>query len=277
MSTPVQTKAVQLRALHTQPGPLVLPNVWDAASAALVQSAGATAVATTSAGISWSLGRADGHGLSLDEMAAAVRRIASVVAVPVTADIEGGYGAAPAAVAKSVATVVAAGAAGINLEDSTGADEPLYGIDAQRERIVAARQAAVEAGVPDLFINARTDVFLAGVGDAGKRTGLVRERAEAYAAAGADLLFVPGLLDLAVIESVVADSPLGINIMALPGGPSVKELQAVGVRRVSVGMAIAQAAYDLVRRSATELLNEGTYTSFASGVDFGEINSLVSP
>src|SRR5690606_9617722 len=163
-STEVTVRARRLRQLHEH-GTLVMPNAWDAASAAMIVSAGAQAVATTSGGVAWSLGRPDGEGLTRAEMAEAVRRIAAAVEVPVTADVEGGYGSEPSDVAATIQAVLAAGAVGVNIEDSRSDDGSLFTAQQQVDRLRAARTAAVDAGVPELVINARTDVFLRQVGE----------------------------------------------------------------------------------------------------------------
>jgi 2-methylisocitrate lyase-like PEP mutase family enzyme len=268
-------RARRFRELHAG-GVLVLPNAWDAASAAIVAAAGAEAVATTSGGVAWSLGRPDGQGLGRQAMVAAVARIAGAVDVPVTADVEGGYGAGPDAVAATVAGVVGAGAVGVNLEDSRAGEGALFAVAEQAERLTAARQAAAGAGLPDLFVNARTDVFLFRIGDPDGRLEDVLERARAYAAAGADGLFVPGLLDLGTLRELTSRSPLPVNAMAGPGAPTVAELAAAGVRRVSVGTAIAQAAYQVARDGAVELLRSGSYAPLATTLDYGELNKLVA-
>jgi 2-methylisocitrate lyase-like PEP mutase family enzyme len=268
-------KAQRLRALGADTV-LVLPNAWDAGSAAVIAAAGAPAVATTSGGVAWSLGKGDGEQATRDEMLAAAARIAAAVDVPVTVDVEGGYGAAPAEVAKTVAAVVAAGAVGINLEDSTAVGGPLFTPQEQAERIAAARAAATEAGLPELVINARTDVYLFGIGEESGRLDDVLARAAAYAEAGADVIFVPGLLDLAVLTDLSARSPLPVNAMAGPGGPSVAELAKAGVRRVSVGTVVAQAAYTAAHRATLELLDAGTYDALDGSLDFFQVNGLFS-
>ncbi len=266
--------AETLRSLHDRT--LVLPNAWDAASAALIAQAGAAAIATTSGGVAWSAGKPDGHGLSREEMADLVARIVRVVDVPVTADIEGGYGPSAADVAATVRAVVEAGAVGINLEDSTAPGGPLFDVGAQAERVRAARDAATEAGLPELWINIRTDVYLFGIGEPEGRLDEVLSRAGAYVGAGADSLFVPGLIDLGTLRTMVEQSPLPINVMVWPGAPSIAELEAVGVRRISVGTAIAQAAYAVAERAAAELLEKGTYGALEGGLDFGAVNSAVT-
>lgn len=270
MSNTRRELADKLRALHE--GTLVLPNAWDAASAALIAGAGAPAIATTSGGVAWSAGRPDGHGLTREEMAELVARIVRVVDVPVTADIEGGYDD----VAATVAAVIEAGAVGINLEDSTAPGGPLFDVASQAERVRAARAAATEAGLPGLWINIRTDVYLFGIGEPDGRRDDVLARAAAYAEAGADSLFVPGLVDLETLKGLVEESPLPVNVMVWPGAPTVAELEAVGVRRISVGTAIAQAAYGVAQRAAKELLEHGTYVALADGLDFGTVNGAVT-
>lgn len=271
-NTALNAKARLFRELGNGPI-LVLPNAWDAASAAVAVRAGATAVATTSGGVAWSLGRPDGQGATREQMAEAVRRIVDAVDVPVTADMEGGYGPEPEDVAATVRAAIDAGAVGINLEDSQS-DGKLVAPERQAERIRAGREAAEAAGVPDFFINARTDVFLFQIGAEPGRTDEVAARSESYAKAGADGLFVPGLLDLDVLTALISAVTLPVNAMAGPGGPSVMELAAVGVRRISVGTAIAQAAYGLAERAARELLDAGTYDSLDQELTYPELNAL---
>jgi 2-methylisocitrate lyase-like PEP mutase family enzyme len=249
-----KAQARAFRALHHGPTPLVLPNAWDAGSAKAIEAAGAHAIATTSAGVSWVLGVEDGGGLSRRDALDALRRIVAVVSVPVTADIEAGYGATPADVASTVAEVIEIGVVGINLEDSLNGS--LLEATAQAERIAAAREAAVAAGL-DLCINARTDTYLFGDG-----TGTL-QRAKLYAEAGADVLFVPGVTEPATIRDLVTGSPLPLNVMVGPGAPSVGDLTKLGVTRISLGPAITTAAYALAATVAQELLAAGTYTALA--------------
>jgi 2-methylisocitrate lyase-like PEP mutase family enzyme len=269
-----QAKATELRAL-LENDVLVLPNAWDAASAAVMVAAGAKAIATTSGGVSWSLGSPDGEGLDREAMTAQVGRIAEAVNVPVTADVEGGYGPAPEDVAQTVEAVIGVGAVGVNIEDSRAPGGPLFDIAAQGDRLRAARDAAQAAGLGDLVINARTDVILFGIGDPADRVADVLRRAREYKESGVDSLFVPGLVDLDTLAELVKESPLPINVMAGPGAPSVAELQKVGVRRVTVGTAIAQAAYAVAQHAAEELLSAGTYARLDDAVAFGTLNQLV--
>jgi 2-methylisocitrate lyase-like PEP mutase family enzyme len=270
-----QNKAETFRQLHAD-GVLVLPNAWDALSAVLVAEAGATAVATTSAAMSWAAGRCDGQNLTREQMIDRVREIAAAVAVPVSADVEGGYGPAPEDVAATVEAAIGAGAIGVNLEDSHRPGGPLFDVTEQATRLRAARAAAAQHGLPQLVINARTDVYLFGIGAPEGRFDDVVARATAYAEAGADILFVPGLLDLDALGELSRKSPLPINVMTGPGAPSVSELAAVGVRRISLGPVLALAAYERVRAAATELLTDGTYNSLAGGLDFGAVESLLA-
>jgi 2-methylisocitrate lyase-like PEP mutase family enzyme len=265
------SKAELFARMHQTGNPLLLPNAWDAASAVTIVAAGATAVATTSAGVAWSLGVPDGADLGPDRAAAAVARIVAAVGVPVSADIEAGYGLEPDSVAATTTAVVQAGAVGINVEDRVGAD--LLKPAQQAERLTAAREAADRLGVP-IWINARTDAYLAG-DDAERRLESVLDRAAAYARAGADSLFVPGLIDLADL-AVLAKGPLPIAVMAWAGAPSVAEFAAAGVVRVSLGAAIASAAYAVAARATEELLTSGTYDVTADGIDYAATNAALA-
>ncbi|MBJ6641227.1 isocitrate lyase/phosphoenolpyruvate mutase family protein [Streptomyces sp. DHE7-1] len=270
---PLLESALAFRALHEHGRPLVLPNAWDAVTAALVQDAGAAAVATTSAGLAWALGAADGDRLGRERALAAVARVAAAVRVPVSADIEGGHAEDAAGVGDTVAGVIDAGSVGVNIEDGRYEPdaEPLRTVAEQAERIAAARAAADRAGVP-LFVNARIDTFLRGaVG-----VGPTLERAAAFLAAGADGIFVPGAVEPGTVKALVAGIDGPLNVMAGPGAPSVPELAALGVARISTGAGLAQAAHALVHRAARELLREGTYGPLAGGLDHAELNALLT-
>ncbi|PZE68449.1 MULTISPECIES: isocitrate lyase/phosphoenolpyruvate mutase family protein [unclassified Curtobacterium] len=262
------TRAATFHGLHDHRSrPLVLVNVWDAASARLVEDAGATAIATTSAGVAWSLGRPDGNTLTRAEAMDAVARIAASVSVPITVDIESGYADDADGVARTVDAVLEAGAVGINIED--GRLHP----DALADRIGAARRAAERAGVP-LFVNARTDVHLAGLVDPERLLAETLERARRYRGAGADGVFVPGVRDVETIRALVESIDGPVNVMAGPGSPTVAELARLGVARISLGSAVAQAAYAVVRQATAELRTTGTYDSLAGGVDYADLNAL---
>lgn len=271
-----QVRQAQLFASLHRPGdPLLLANAWDVASAVTIVNAGAKAIATTSAGVAWSLGVPDAADLGADRTAAVIERIAAAVAVPVSADIEAGYGPEPDAVAATMTAVVQAGAIGVNLEDRSGRDEaPLFEPAEQAERLAAARAAADRLAVP-VWINARTDLFLAGVGPAQERLRAAQERAAAFAAAGADSLFVPGLIDLDAIAELAA-GPLPVAVMVWAGAPTVSELTSAGAVRISLGSAIAQAAYAVAARATTELLTNGTYDSTADGIPYDQTNDALA-
>jgi 2-methylisocitrate lyase-like PEP mutase family enzyme len=267
--------AAAFRDLHHRPGGviLVLPNAWDAMSARVIEQAGARAVATTSAGVSWALGRPDGQAVSRAEMIDAVRLIARAVRVPVTADVESGYGTgSPGDVAETARAVVAAGAVGINLEDSPGTGgEPLLSVAEQEARLRAARDASA-----DLFVNARVDVYLKQVGPESGRFDEAVRRSRAYVGAGADGVFVPGVVDPPTVGRLVEAVGAPLNIMAGPGAPSVGELARLGVARVSVGPSITRAAMAKIRAAARELLTGGTYEALVDGIPFPEANALFS-
>ncbi|MEH0827104.1 MULTISPECIES: isocitrate lyase/PEP mutase family protein [unclassified Micromonospora] len=274
MTTP-QQRAAHLRALHRPGTPLVLPNAWDVASARLVEECGAEAVATTSAGVAWALGVSDGGALDRSRALTPLARIAAAVTVPVTADIEDGYAADPTGVARTVTEVLAAGAVGINIEDADP-DDPtrLRATTEQCARIAAARQAAEAAGVA-LFVNARIDTYLRAVGDPAQRLAETLRRAEAFLAAGADGVFVPGVVDVESIAALVSGVDGPVNVLAGPGAPTVPTLAELGVARVSLGSSLAEAAYGLVRRAATEALTRGTYTALTPATSYGELNALL--
>ncbi|GAA2980176.1 isocitrate lyase/PEP mutase family protein [Streptomyces fulvorobeus] len=269
MTTSRLDSAILFRSLHTSTAPLALANAWDVASARVIEAAGAPAIATTSAGVAWSLGSPDGDLLARDRALELIARIVGAVAVPVTADIEGGYATDAAGVAETVAGVLAAGAVGVNIEDGTRPPAELA------TRLAAARQTADRAGA-DLFLNARIDTFLFGLGDPDTRLKETLARAHLYVDAGADGIFVPGVTDPATITALVRDVSVPLNVMAGPGAPSVAELGALGVARVSLGSGVAQAAYAVARHAAQELFGTGGYDSIAEGIAFPELNALMS-
>jgi len=276
MKTTQRQRAETLRRLHSGPGILVLPNAWDVATARLVEEAGFAAVATTSAGVAWALGYPDGERISRDEMLDAVRRMAAAVRVPVTADVEAGYGATPEAAAETAHGVIAAGAVGLNLEDG-GSDGDLLDLGLHVERVQAVRTAGASAGVP-IVINARTDAFEVKGWDAGRRFAEAVRRANAYRAAGADCLFVPHVSDGDTIGRLAREIDGPLNIIAGPPAPPIRELERLGVRRASLGPRVVQAALGLVRRAVVELRERGTYDSIADLlIPFTELQRLLAP
>jgi len=271
----LQEQAAAFRRLHDGPGILVLPNAWDVITARVIESAGFAAIATSSAGVAWALGYADGERISRGEMLAVVRRIASNVRVPVTADMEAGYGTTPEAAAETARGVVAAGAVGLNLEDGTP-DGRLVDVALHQDRIRAVREAGKASGVP-LVINARTDAFEVKEWSPAERLTAAVRRANAYRRAGADCLFVPHVSDAATIGQLAQEIDGPLNIIAGPPAPPIPELERLGVRRASLGPRVVQAALGLVRRAATELRERGTYDALTDLIPFTELQRLVAP
>lgn len=261
------TMLERFRSLHAGPEVLVLPNCWDAGSARLIEHLGARALATTSAGVAWAHGYPDGNLLPVANLLATVRSIARVLSVPLTIDIEGGYSDDPATVADTATAVIEAGAVGINIEDGGGAPELLAA------KIARIKQAAAKAGV-DLFVNARTDVYLRGLAPPPQRVAETLARAQRYRDAGADGLFVPGLVTAEDLRAVSASAGLPLNVMAWTGLPSVTALSELGVRRLSAGSALAQGAWGHVARGATELLRAGRSEPQEGAFPYGELQGL---
>ncbi|MFZ2085978.1 MAG: isocitrate lyase/phosphoenolpyruvate mutase family protein [Candidatus Sulfotelmatobacter sp.] len=268
-------KAKAFLAMHSGGDPLLLPNVWDVASARIVEEAGFPALATTSAGVAFSLGYPDGQKIHKDRMMAAITHIALAVKVPVTADVESGYGNDPEAVARTARAVIMGGAIGLNLEDATGDRErPLLDLSVEVEKIRAVRDTADKFDVA-LVINARTDVYLLQVGEPSSRYDETIRRLSAYRDAGADCVFAPGLKEVTTIKRLVADLKCPVNILAGPGSPSVRELQALGVARVSLGSGPMRATLGTLRRIAAEMKTSGTYELLADAPAHSEINQLL--
>ena len=250
-------KANLFRDLHRGPKILVLPNAWDVASARILENAGVAAIATTSAGVAFTLGYPDGQKISREEMLGVVARIAAKVKIPVSADIEAGYGSRPEDAALTARAVIEAGAVGLNLEDRTG-DRQLVDLSLQLEKIAAVRESSRKMGVP-LVLNARTDVYLLEVGQPEARFDEAVKRLTAFRDAGADCLFAPGIRDLEVISRLVRELEFPVNILAGPGSPSIPELEKIGVARVSLGSSTMRATLGLLQRIAEELQTTGTY------------------
>jgi 2-methylisocitrate lyase-like PEP mutase family enzyme len=260
------TKREKLRALHQGPDILVLPNAWDCASARIFEQLGFPAIATTSAGVAFSLGYADGQNIPAKEMLAAVARIARCVNVPVTADLEGGYGN----IAETASALLESGAVGLNLEDILGhGPESLASIDEQVKRIAAVRNSG------PVVINARTDLYLLEIGDEATRFDRACERLKAYRDAGADCLFIPGVVTGDLIGRFVEALRFPINILAVAGTPPVARLKELGVARVSVGSGMMRSAMGHTRRIAEALKTTGRFDEMIEGsIPFPEANSM---
>lgn len=262
--------------MHSAKPVLLLANVWDVASARIIEEAGFPAVATTSAGIAFAHGYPDGQKIPADRMSAAIAEIAAAVRVPVTADVEAGYGSSPEDAARTAREVIQAGAVGMNLEDAThDHDKPLVELSLQLEKIKAVREIAQKLGI-NVVLNARTDVYLLQVGEAAKRYDETVRRLAAFRDAGADCVFAPGLRDAATIGRLVADLKFPLNILAGPGSPSVSELAAIGVRRISLGSGPMRATLGLLHRLAVELKESGTFVNLEGAPSHAEMNTLMS-
>jgi 2-methylisocitrate lyase-like PEP mutase family enzyme len=260
--------------LHHAKEILVLANVWDVASARLVEQAGFSAIATSSAAVANSLGYPDGERIPREEMLAVVERIAKNVKIPVSADLEAGYGASLADVEATARGMIAAGAVGLNFEDSTSDPaNPLFEEAKQVEKIKRIREVAASAGVP-IVLNARTDVYLAEVGEPAGRFEHAVRRANAYRKAGADCLFIPGVRDRETIGALVKAIDGPINALAQPGSPTVPELQKLGVARVSFGSWPMRACMGLFVRFAREVKAKGTCESLGGATPYAEMNKL---
>ena len=243
-------------ALHVPGNPVILFNAWDAGSARAVADAGAKAIATGSWSVAAAHGYEDGERIPLELAMANLRRMVAAVPLPVTVDLESGYGGAPGVVADTVAAAIEAGAVGCNLEDSFPADGSLRPLDAQVARLAAARKVADKAGLP-FFLNARTDVFFQKPAEAHDEAMVeaALERARAFADAGANGLFVPGLVSEDLIAKLCAGSPLPVNVMAREGGPGRARLAELGVARISHGPGPYRGAMRWLTDAALEAMN----------------------
>jgi 2-methylisocitrate lyase-like PEP mutase family enzyme len=265
-------KAVALRALHHQPAPVVFVNAWDGASARIIESVGFPAVATTSAGVAYVDGFPDGQAISREVMLTHVKIIAGIVDVPVTADLEGGYGPTIDDAVATVRGAIAMGAAGMNFEDSIPGG--LLPMDAQADRVRAMRAAADELGIP-FVINARTDVYHADGDDEALFTETVT-RAKAYLAVGADCVFVPFIDDAALIGRLAAAIPGPLNVLAGATSPDIATLTKLGVRRVSLGSSPAAHLLSAFQRAAIEVRDHGTYSFAKDRISHAALNALLT-
>lgn len=267
-------KAQAFRKMHDRATTLLLPNAWDAGSARLFARRGFAAVATTSGGVAWSLGYADGEAAPLEDVLAAIARITRVVEVPVTVDLETGYGETPAAVAATVRMAIAAGAVGINLEDGMPGHGPLRPRDEAAARIHAARAAATAAGVP-IVINARVDTWMQqGVRSDDARFDDAVQRAQAYLVAGADGIYPLGLSDPTTLAALVRAIDAPINVAAGPGMPDLRELTLLGVARVSTATRFATLALGAVDQAAATLLESGRFDGLVSRFSYADAQQL---
>jgi len=267
-------QAEAFRDRHRSAPLLLLPNAWDAMSARLFAASGFAAIATSSAGVAWALGYPDGEAAPWGDVVAATARIVRAARVPVTADIEAGYGRTPAELAASIAAIIDAGAVGINLEDSLQrAEGPMRSIADAAARIAAARAAADAAGVP-IVINARIDLFLRNVGEGAARFDDAVQRGRAYLAAGADCLYPIGLADPPTIAEFVRAVAAPVNIMGRPGVPGVAELERLGVARVTIASGPARLAMATTRQLAESLRTTGRFDALTPALAHAEAQQL---
>lgn len=268
-------KAEELRQLHHGPNILVLVNVWDVASARLVEEGGFSAIATSSAAVANSWGYPDGQNITRAEMLSVVERIARYTQIPVSADLEAGYGGTEKAVTELANNLISAGAVGLNFEDGTGdPGSPLFPLEQQVERIRRLREVADARGVP-VVVNARTDVFLAQVEEPETRFERAVARVNAYRGAGADSLFVPGVVDGEIIGRLVKAVQGPLNILAAPGGPTIHELERLGVARVSFGSWPFRALMGWFRKLLQQVGDPGALTVLAGdAIPYAEMNKF---
>jgi len=255
-------KAKVLLGLHQGKEPLLLPNIWDPLGARLLEDLGFPAVATASAAVAWSHACEDGQVMAFETMLQAIQRIAAAVEVPLTADIEAGFAAEPAALAENMRAVLGAGAVGINLEDTDHAAGGLYAIERQCARIAAVRDMAAAEGV-HLVINGRIDVLLQGAGR--EREALLAEtieRGKAYRSAGADCLYPIGYGDVAQLTELQRALRAPLNVFASARTASLAELRAIGISRVSLGPGLLKTSLAAVKRAVIALPGEGSYEVF---------------
>ena len=269
-------KSAEFLKLHDGPRPLVLANVWDVVSARLVERAGFPAVATSSAALANSLGYPDGQRISREEMLAVVARIAAKVSVPVSADLEAGYGWSLEDIAKTARGLVEAGTVGLNFEDGTSDPEkPLADVAGQVEKIKCLRSTGERLGIY-IVINARTDVYLDDVGEPAARFDHTVRRLEAYRQAGADCLFAPGVHDAETIGRLAKSVGGPLNILAGPMTPPIAELARLGVARVSFGSWPMRAVMGVFDRFVHELRDRGTFSTLGdAAIPYPEMNKLV--
>lgn len=268
-------KAIQFRQLHRGTSILVLPNAWDVASARIFEDAGFPAIATTSAGIAFSLGYPDGQRISREEMIARIGRIVRAVKVPVSADIEAGYGSSPDEVARTTRELIEAGAIGMNLEDASDRrDQPLLNLQLAVAKIKAVREAAAQLRAP-IVVNARTDVFMLPGGNPDADYAEAVRRLVAFRDAGADCVFAPGLKDADTIGRLAKAVECPLNILAVPGAPSIAELGKLGVARVSIGSGFMRATLGLLQRAADELKSDGTWGVLADAMPYADVNRML--
>jgi len=271
-------KFQQFKQLHKQPSTFVLPNAWDASSASVFQKSGFKAIGTTSAGIAMSLGYSDGENLPFEKMIEALKSIVNSVDIPVSADIEAGYGKSVEEVIDNVKQVILAGVVGINLEDGTGnPNEPILDISMQVKKIAAIKELSQSLNMP-LFINARTDLYWLKIGDPSLQFQSAIKRVKAYEEAGADCIFIPGVTNIDTIKNFREEISCPINLLVGSDTPSLNELSKIGIERVSSGSAPFRATITLLKEISEAIMNSGNFTPMIDDViTYDDMTELLKP
>jgi 2-methylisocitrate lyase-like PEP mutase family enzyme len=270
MNTSIKAKAAAFHALHHSDQILVLPNCWDVLSALVLKEAGAKAIATTSAGLAWAHGYPDGEKLPVDALIRAIQEIIQVIDLPLTVDLESGFTDDLATFATTIEAVIDAGAVGMNLEDGSKAPELLV------SKIGVVKEVAGRKGVP-FFLNARTDVVLRSLVPEEEAVQEVIRRAMLYRQAGGDGFFVPGLVQLEKIRTIVDSVDLPLNVLATRGVATIAEIEKTGAKRLSLGARLSEAVFGRLKQLATKLLRDRSLEGlFAESLPFAEINALLS-
>ncbi|MHA6260180.1 isocitrate lyase/PEP mutase family protein [Sporosarcina sp. CAU 1771] len=269
-------KVKDFHELHKQGPTFILPNAWNAISAKIFEEKGFKAIGTTSAGIAASFGYSDGQKLPFEMMIETISSITRAVNIPVSADIEAGYGFTIDELVNNVREVIIAGAIGINIEDGTGdLIDPLTDVLVQSENIEAIRELSNSLNIP-LFINARTDLYWANVGEPEERLLETIHRANAYVEAGADCIFVPGVTDIEAIEILRKEITVPINLLSNPLLPTLEELSTIGIERVSTGSGPFRATVSMLNSIADELYNKGTFEQLTKNVlSYEEVEEML--
>lgn len=270
------TKAKKFHDIHKQATTFVLPNAWNAISAKVFEERGFPAIGTTSAGIATSLGYADGQDLPFEKLIETIASITRAVNIPVSADIEAGYGFTIDEIVANVTEVIAAGAVGINIEDGTGdAEDPISDITVQVENIEAIKELSDTLNA-SLFINARTDMYWGNVGEPEARLEETVRRAKSYVKAGANCIFIPGMTTIEEIKTIRKEISVPINLLVNPNLPPLTDLSAIGIERVSCGSAPFRATVTLLKSIADEIYTDGTFNQVSKNIlSYDEVADMV--
>lgn len=266
--------AQEFQKMHTDNQLLVLPNVWDAGSAKVFEKSGFKAIATTSAGIAFSLGYPDGEYLTIDELETVTRQITQKIDIPLSVDLEKGYADNAEHVKRNVKRIIEAGAVGVNIEDGNNTDKPfLDELTAVEEKIKALAELKKELEIP-FVINARSDVYWLQIGDKNDQVNLAIERANAFKKAGADCVFLPGVIDKKTIQMLLENINCPLNIIANPAFTDIKEMENIGVNRLSIGSGAIRSILEHIQLIAEELKNNSLNTILSTQLNYQEANKI---